>query len=128
LFCRVSLLVEGPGDRAVFETFWRELATAGDVAPYFRIGLDVINAEGVPNMPMLAADLHEAGKAVGALVDQDTEEAAREVHRLRAEGHCAALVLHDSTPGRQNLEQALAWGCTLASLAMGMEAMALDRG
>lgn len=128
MFCRVPLLVEGPGDRAVFETFWRELATAGDVAPHFRIGLDVINAEGVPNMPMLATVLHEAGKAVGAFVDQDTEEATREVDRLRAEGHCAALVLHDSTPGRQNLEQALAWGCTLAALAMGMEAMAVDRG
>jgi hypothetical protein len=79
-------------------------------------------------MPMLAAVLHEAGKSVGAWVDRDSEDALREEERLRAGGHCAALVLHDSTPGRQNLEQALAWGCTLAALATGMEAMAVDRG
>lgn len=81
LFCRVPLLVEGPGDRAVLETFWRELARADDVLPSFRIGLDVVNAEGVTNMPMLAAVLHEAGKAVGAWVDHDTDEALREFRR-----------------------------------------------
>lgn len=128
LFCRVPVLVEGPGDRAVFETFWRELARAGDVLPSFKVGLDVLNSEGVTNMPMLAAVLNEAGKAVVAWVDQDTEAALREVERLRGEGHCAALVLHDPAPGRKNLEQALAWGCSLDALARAMEGIALDRG
>lgn len=128
LFCRHPLLVEGPGDRAVFETFWRELAAADEVLPAFRTGLDVINAEGVSNMPMLATVLAEAGKVVGAWVDLDSEQALREVERLKGDGHCAALILHDSTTGRQNLEQALAWGCPLEAVAKGMQALAEDRG
>src|SRR5207249_3875696 len=96
--------------------------------PMFRLGLDVVNAEGVANMPMLAAVLHEAGKAVVAWVDQDTPEALREVGRLRAEARCAALMLHDAASGRQNLEQALAWGCSLEALGAAMMAIAVDRG
>lgn len=128
LFCRHPLLVEGPGDRAVFETFWRELTAVGEVLPFFRAGLDVINAEGVTNMPMLATVLDEAGKAVGAWVDLDSDQALREVERLKREGHCAALILHDPTDGRQNLEQALAWGCSLEAVAKGMQAIAIERG
>ncbi len=128
LFCRVPILVEGPGDRAVLETFWRHLASAGHIRPAFRLGLDVVNAEGVPNMPMLAAVLHEAGKAVVPWVDQDSPDALREVTRLRKEGHCAAIVVHDPAPGRQNLEQALAWGSSLDALACAMDAVAKDRG
>jgi putative ATP-dependent endonuclease of OLD family len=128
LFCRVPILVEGPSDRAVLETFWRALATSGQVRPAFRLGLDVINSEGVPNMPMLAAVLHEAGKPVVAWVDQDTPAALREVGRLRREGHCAALILHDPADGRQNLEQALAATAGLVALGQAMEAIATDRG
>jgi putative ATP-dependent endonuclease of OLD family len=128
LFCRVPILVEGPGDRAVLETFWRTLADSRQVLPAFRLGLDVVNSEGVSNMPMLAAVLHEAGKSVAAWVDQDSPEALRELGRLRAEGHCAALVLHDSAPDRQNLEQALAASASMSALAQAMEAVAADRG
>jgi len=128
LFCSVPVLVEGPSDRAVLQAFWRELAKGGQVLPAFRLGLDVVNAEGVPNMPMLAAVLSQAGKHVVAWVDQDNSQAMKEVTRLRSEGNCAALLLHDPDPGRQNLEQALAWGSSLPSLASAMEAIALDRG
>jgi putative ATP-dependent endonuclease of OLD family len=128
LFCLAPVLVEGPSDRAVLQTFWRELATDGQVLPAFRLGMDVINAEGVPNMPMLAAVLSQAGKHVVAWVDQDTSEAMREVTRLRGGGNCAAMLLHDAEPGRQNLEQALAWGSSLPALASALEAIALDRG
>jgi putative ATP-dependent endonuclease of the OLD family len=128
LFCPIPILVEGPSDRAVLETFWRELARAGQVLPTFRLGLDVVNCEGVANMPMIAAVLHEAGKAVVAWVDQDTPEALREVTRLRGEGHCTGLILHEAATGRQNLEQALAAGSSLDALARAMEAVALDRG
>jgi hypothetical protein len=112
----------------VFQVFWCELAKSGAVLPAYRLGLDVVNCEGVSNMPMLASVLHGAGKTVVAWADQDTPDATREVARLKAEKHCAALVLHDPTPGRQNLEQALAWGCSLAALAEAMQAIATDRG
>jgi AAA ATPase-like protein/OLD-like protein len=128
LFCRVPVLVEGPGDRAVFEAFWRELARIDAVQRPFRLGLDVVNAEGVAQMPMLAAVLSEAGKSVVSWADQDTQQALRELERLRNEGNCAALVLHDPTLGRQNLEGALAWGCRINALAQGMHALAEDRG
>ena len=128
LFCRIPLLGEGPSDRAVFQVFWRELAKAGEVLPAYHLGLDVVNCEGVPSMPMLAAVLHEAGKTVVAWVDQDTPEALKEVSRLRTEGHCATFVFHDPSPGHQNLEQALAWGCSLAALTEAMGAISTDRG
>jgi ABC-type hemin transport system ATPase subunit len=128
LFCRIPVLVEGPSDRAVFETFWRELLRAGDVLPLFRMSMDVVNAEGVANMPMLAAVLHEAGKTLVAWVDQDTQEALREIERLRKEEHCGALLLHDHAAERRNLEQALAWGGSLEALGRAMEAVAEDRG
>ncbi len=128
LFCRIPVLVEGPSDRAVFDTFWSALAKAGHVLPRFRMGLDVVNAEGVANMPMLAAVLHEAGKMPVAWVDQDTQEALREINRLRQERHCGAILLHHHAAGRQNLEQAFAWGCSLEALSRAMDAVARDRG
>lgn len=127
LFCRIPLIVEGPGDRAVFDVFWRRLAATEDVLPAFRLGLDVVNAEGAPNMPMLAAVLNEAGKSAVAWVEQDTPEVLREITRLKDEKNCAALLLHDPAPGRQNLEQALAWGSPIDALSRAMEAIALDR-
>lgn len=128
LFARVPVLVEGPGDRAVFKVFWRELARAGDIPPAFRLSLDAVNSEGMTNMPMLAAVLDEARKFVVSWVDQDTPAVLREVERLRTEGLCAALLLHDTASGRQNLEEALAWGCSLEALAGAMESLATDRG
>ncbi len=127
LFCRVPVLVEGPSDRAVIAAFWLELSSTSHVHPAFRLGLDVINSEGVSNMPMLAAVLAEAGKLVVPCVDRDSAEAIREVERLRAEGNCAAMILHETVPGRQNLEEALAWGSSLDALARAMKAVAEDR-
>jgi len=37
-------------------------------------------------------------------------------------------MLHDAASGRQNLEQALAWGCSLEALGAAMMAIAVDRG
>lgn len=127
LFCRVPILVEGPSDRAVFETFWAELARQAKTLPPFRLGLDVINAEGVPNMPMLAAVLAEAGKVVVPWAEQDTDAARRELGRLKGEGNCAAMLLHDPAPGRSNLEGAFAWGTPVAALAAGLARVAEDR-
>lgn len=127
LFCRVPLLVEGPSDQGVFLAFWNALVEAGQVLPLFRLGLDVLNAESVSNMPMIAAVLRQAGKSVVAWVDTDSEDAVREVERLRREQHCAAIMLYDGGPDRQNLEQALAWSCSLTTLAAALTALADDR-
>jgi putative ATP-dependent endonuclease of OLD family len=128
LFSRVPILVEGPSDRAVFQTFWSELTRSGKVQPAFRCGLDVVNCEGVANMPMVAAVLHEAGKSVAAWADQDSDEALREINRLKGESHCAALLLHSPDPGRQNLEQALAATASLDGLVAALSALGADRG
>lgn len=128
LFCRVPLLVEGPGDRAVIETFWRHLASSGRVAKPFRVGLDVVNCEGSSNMPMIAAVLNEAGKTVVAWGEQDTDHVRRDVERLREEGHCAGLVLPDHGEGHDNLERALARGASVDGLAAALEALSTDRG
>jgi ABC-type hemin transport system ATPase subunit len=128
LFSRIPLLVEGSGDRAVIDVFWRGLEAAGQLAPAANLGLDIVNCEGVPNLPMLAAVLNQAGKAVAAWVDQDSEQVRTIIRRLRDEGHWSALILHDPALGRQNLEEALAVGCSLPALAAGMEAIAVDRG
>jgi putative ATP-dependent endonuclease of OLD family len=127
LFCHVPVLVEGPSDRAVMDTLWAELARQGRTLPPFRLGLDIINAEGVNNMPMLAAVLAQAGKAVVPWAEQDTEGARGELKRLRAEENCAALVLHDPEEGRSNLECALAWSVPVAALAAGLTRIAGDR-
>jgi ABC-type arginine transport system ATPase subunit len=128
LFARVPVLVEGPGDRAVLDVFWRALAEAGHVRGAEEIGLDVINCEGADAMPMLAAVLHEAGKSVVGWAEQDTERVREMLERLRSEGHCAALMLYGEDEDRQNLEQGLAAECSIEALASGMHEIAADRG
>lgn len=128
LFARIPVLVEGPGDRAIFETFWTALADAGNLRPAHEIGLDVVNAEGAGSFPMLAAVLDEAGKSVVVWAEQDTQEVRDVVTRLRQEDHCSAFLLHDPSPERSNLEGALAYGCGMAGLAQAMQALANDRG
>ena len=128
LFCRVPVLVEGPGDRAVFEAFWAELVRQDRTLAPFRLGLDVMVAEGVSQMPMLAAVLANVGKPVAVWVDQDTNEARQELERLRKEGNCATLILHDPTPDRSNLEGALVWGCSVEAVSEALRRLAEDRG
>ena len=128
LFCRVPFLVEGPSDRAVFEAFWAELVRQGRVVEPFRRGLDVIVADGVSHMPMLAAVLAKVGKSVVAWVDQDTDHARQEVQRLKNEGNCAAFILHDRTPDRSHLEGALTWGCPVSVVSAALQQLAEDRG
>ena len=136
LFARLPVLVEGPGDRAVLETFWRSLATP-PVAPeedpepqaVIRLaeqaGLDVVNCEGASNMPMMARLLKEAGKTVVAWVEQDVPD---EVARLRGEGHCDAFISHDPQEGRRNLEQALSEAASISALITALEELATSRG
>ncbi len=50
------------------------------------------------------------------------------LERLRNEGHCAALVLHDADVARNNLEGALSHACSLTALARGLAAIADGRG
>lgn len=125
LFARIPLLVEGPGDRAVIEAFWRALAEAGDVQAAEPLGLDVVNCEGAPEMPMMARLLKEAGKTVVAWAEQDRPN---ELAKLQNEGNCAALLLHDPAVGRQNLEQALAKSTPRPALTAALTALATDRG
>ena len=128
LFCRVPVLVEGPGDRAVFEAFWAELARQGRTLAPFRLGLDVVVAEGVGNMPMLAAVLAETGKPVAAWVEQDTEDARQVLERLREEENCTTFIHHDQMPERSNLEGALAWGSSVEAVSRALHQLAEDRG
>ena len=128
LFAKIPILVEGPSDRGVMSVFWSALGKAGSSPPAAHLGVDLINCEGVTLMPMLAQLLHRAGKEVVAWVDQDSSEAVAVVERLRQARHCGALLLHDPSPGRQNLEEALAADCTLGGLAAGLGAIAEDRG
>ncbi len=140
LFARIPLLVEGPGDRAVIETFWQALArpvhkaqeSEGDPgvpeterlrAPE-QLGLDVVNCEGAGEMPMMALLLKEAGKIVVAWVEQDVPSTLEE---LRRQGNCAALVLYEDAPDRQNLEQALARSASIPALTKALEALAASR-
>lgn len=125
LFARIPLLVEGPGDRPVVETFWRALADAGEVEAAERLGLDAVNCEGAPEMPMMARLLKETGKAVVAWAEQDVPQ---QLAKLRSEGNCAALLLHDPAAGRQNLEQALARSASLTALTRALDALATGRG
>ena len=139
LFSRMPLLVEGPGDRAVIETFWQALHQAvkkpqeGDDAPRRRrdgpsapeqLGLDIVNCEGAGEMPMMARLLKEAGKTVLAWVEQDVPSTIEE---LGGQDNCAALVLHDDAPDRQNLEQALARSASIPALTKALDALAASR-
>lgn len=142
LFSRIPLLVEGPGDRAAIETFWRavvnlprdeasprsatpEPVTPSDFPPAEQLGLDVVNCEGAPNMPMMARLLKEAGKTVVAWVEQDVPDV---LSRLLDEGHVDAFLLHDSAPQRQNLERALAQSSSLPALSRALSRLADSRG
>lgn len=135
LFARIPLLVEGPGDRAVVETFWRAMAlpkaqekSLPTVRPAEQLGIDVVNCEGVSNMPMIARLLREAGKQVVAWAERDREDVREVLERLRAEGHCSAIVLHDDATGKQNLEEALAQSATIPALIEALGALATTRG
>lgn len=125
LFARVPLLVEGPGDRAVIEVFWRALADEQIVLPAEQLRLDVVNCEGAPEMPAMARLLAEAGKSVVVWAEQDRPDI---LATLRNDGHCAAFLLHDPEEGRQNLEEALAASASLDALARGMSEIADGRG
>ena len=125
LFARIPVLVEGPGDRAVIETFWRHLSDAGTIRPAEHLGVDIVNCEGAPEMPMMARYLKEAGKPVAAWAEQDVPD---ELKRLRDEGNCSALLLHNPMPGRQNLEQALAQSARVTSLVKALDTLATSRG
>jgi hypothetical protein len=48
--------------------------------------------------------------------------------KLRDEGNCTALLIHDPAAGRQNLEQALARSTPLAALTRALDALAAGRG
>lgn len=125
LFARIPLLVEGPGDRAVLETFWRALADQQAVLPAEQLRLDIVNCEGAPEMPAMARLLAEAGKKVVVWAEQDRPDV---LEALRTERHCAGFLLHDPAEGRQNLEEALATTASLDALTRGMSAVAEGRG
>lgn len=128
LFSRFPVIVEGPSGQAVMEVFLKQLAQTGDIPPYYQMGIDIINAESVSTINQLAGVLHEAGKRVLAWVDQDSDDALREIVRIRRDEHCSCLLLHSDETGNQNLEQALASCCSLEGLAKGMELIASERG
>ena len=127
LFARLPVLVEGPGDRAVFEVFWRALAAARHVRPAEEIGLDIVNCEGASGMPMHAAVLDLAGKSVVAWAERDNDQVRATLERLRTEGPCSSFILHGEDTC-QNLEQSLAEACSLGALASAMTEIARDRG
>lgn len=124
LFARVPVLVEGASDRACFTVFWDKLAADKQVSARHARALDFINCEGAPLQPEMARLLCEAGKAVVTWAELD---AAKELERLREEGHCAALVLYPDDPDRHNLEAALSAMCSLQALAAGMQIIAETR-
>lgn len=125
LFAATPVLVEGPSDRACFAVFWDALAATGRVKQRFARALDFVNCESAQNQPEMARLLCEAGKTVVAWAELDRPDI---LDRLRSEGHCAALVLHDADPARNNLEGALSEACSLTGLAKGMAAIANGRG
>lgn len=125
LFAKIPLLVEGPGDRAVMETFWRFLADKHEVPPAEQLGLDPINCEGAGEMLAMSQLLKETGKSVAIWVEQDRPDI---LERLRVDGHHDALLLHDATEGRQNLEQALAQAASLPALVEALKKLAGGRG
>jgi putative ATP-dependent endonuclease of OLD family len=125
LFAGVPVLVEGPSDRTCLGVFWDALVATGRVKPRFARALDFVNCESAQNQPEMARFLCEAGKTVVAWAELDRPDI---LARLRSERHCAALVLHDADPVRNNLEAALSQACSLSSLSRGMAAIADARG
>lgn len=128
LFSRVPVLVEGPGDRAVLECFWRALVEAGKVKPAAELGVEIINCEGNENMPMQASVLSQAGKQVVAWTERDTPQVEKTYETLKADGNCGLIASHSATAGHQNLEEALSEGGELSGLVEGLKAIAVDRG
>jgi putative ATP-dependent endonuclease of the OLD family len=124
LFARVPVLVEGPSDVPVFEVFWDALARESKVPVREHVGLDVIDCEGASRQPGVAEILCQAGKPVVAWAELDQPE---NLARLRSEGNCGVIILHDEDPDRFKLEAALAQGASLPALAAGMTAVAEDR-
>ncbi|MHA6632072.1 ATP-dependent nuclease [Pseudonocardia sichuanensis] len=125
LFAPIPLLVEGPSDVPVLQTFWAAMAKTGEVKSMNSLGIDLINCEGVGNQPQIARVLNESGKQVVVLAEQDRPD---ELATHRSEGYCAALIVHDPREGRQNLEESLATGAPLTALAAALKALAEDRG
>jgi len=125
LFAPVPLLVEGPGDRPVLQTFWRALATAGEIPPMASLGVDVVNCEGADQQAPMARLLRSAGKTVVVWAEQDVPDKFAKLH---AEGNWSALILHDPAPDRNNLERSLAQGASIEGLVAALQSLAEDRG
>ena len=124
LFARIPLLVEGPGDRAIFSVFWDHLHAQKRVEPRYARALEPVNCEGADHQRAVARLLCEAGKPVAAWVERDR---VRTLSDLRAGGHCSALLIYPEPESHHKLEAALAQVCTLEALAEGMSAMAAAR-
>lgn len=125
LFARIPLLVEGPGDRAVFGVFWDHLAAHEKVEPRYARALEAVNCEGADHQRGVARLLCEAAKPVAAWVERDRPSTLTD---LRGGGHCSALVIYPEPESHHKLEAALAQVCSLEALAEGMSAMAEGRG
>lgn len=124
LFVPAPAIVEGPSDVAVFETFWDALAAEEVVAQRTALGLDFVSAEGAPMMAMSVQLLREAGKSVIAVVELDTDQAAK----VLAPRHAACLVLYPDRSEANNLERLLAESFPVDALVAAMTRLAHDRG
>lgn len=124
LFAPVPLLVEGPSDRPVLQTFWHAMVEAGEVAPMTHLGVDVVSCEGVTLQPPMTALLHHAGKPVVVWAEQDVD--AKKLTTLR-ESPWSVYLRHDPTPGHQNLEESLAHGASVPALVAALRSLAADR-
>jgi ABC-type arginine transport system ATPase subunit len=125
LFARMPVLVEGPGDRALLSVFWDALAKDKAVQQRHAHAMDFINCEGASQQPGMARVLCEAGKRVVAWVEGDVPD---QLAQLRANRHCAALVIHPTESARHNLEALLSATCELDVLGAGMRLIAEVRG
>lgn len=125
LFAPVPLLVEGPSDRPVLQTFWHALVMEGEVAPMTHLGVEVVNCEGVTLQPPMAALLHHARKSVVVWAEQDVE--AKKIAALY-QSPWSVYLQHDTAPGHQNLEESLAQGASMAALIAALRSLADDRG
>jgi putative ATP-dependent endonuclease of OLD family len=124
LFARVAVLGEGPGDVAVFDTFWEALARERRIeAPADQLGIAVINCEGAPHQPMVAAFLHAARRTVVVWAEADVPDT---LAKLESQGNCDGILYHDSV--ERDLEGALVAMPPIASIAAAMRAVAVDRG
>jgi len=124
LFVPVPVVGEGPSDKAVFDAFWRHLASEDRVRPAEHLGIDAFGADGVTMMPMAVQVLREAGKDPVAWVEQDDPRAQVIVNQ----GFAAALLLYPADPLRNNLEKLISQSFDLGALVEGMTAVANDRG